>query len=99
MTYYDLGTYKRPITTSSPEAQLWFDRGLNNAHLASIATYFGCVPGFERLLAASGHDLPRFYAAVRELAAQPPAQRKTALCGSAGTPAEPPADASLSAAE
>ncbi|MGD9884361.1 tetratricopeptide repeat protein, partial [Reyranella sp.] len=29
MTYYDLGTYKRPITTSSPEAQLWFDRGLN----------------------------------------------------------------------
>ncbi len=27
--YFDLGTYSRPITTSSPEAQLWFDRGLN----------------------------------------------------------------------
>ncbi len=26
---FDLGTYSRPITTSSPEAQLWFDRGLN----------------------------------------------------------------------
>ena len=26
--YYDLGTYSRPITTSSAEAQLWFDRGL-----------------------------------------------------------------------
>jgi tetratricopeptide (TPR) repeat protein len=28
MTNYDLGKYSRPITTSSPEAQLWFDRGL-----------------------------------------------------------------------
>src|SRR5690242_6925084 len=27
--YYDLGVYKRRITTRSPEAQLWFDRGLN----------------------------------------------------------------------
>ncbi|MFF7857370.1 tetratricopeptide repeat protein [Streptomyces sp. NPDC007904] len=26
--YYDLGTYGRPVTTSSVEAQLWFDRGL-----------------------------------------------------------------------
>ena len=26
--YFDLGTYSRPITTTSPEAQLWFDRGL-----------------------------------------------------------------------
>lgn len=28
MDYYDLGTYSRPVTTSSPEAQTWFDRGL-----------------------------------------------------------------------
>jgi len=27
--YYDLGSYGRKISTSSPEAQLWFDRGLN----------------------------------------------------------------------
>ena len=26
--YYDLGTYSRTITTTSAEAQLWFDRGL-----------------------------------------------------------------------
>ncbi|MFJ7334233.1 hypothetical protein ACIQU3_20540 [Streptomyces sp. NPDC101110] len=26
--YYDLGTYRRPVTTSSADAQLWFDRGL-----------------------------------------------------------------------
>jgi tetratricopeptide (TPR) repeat protein len=29
MEYYDLGPYRRSVTTSSPEAQLWFDRGLN----------------------------------------------------------------------
>ena len=27
--YFDLGTHTRPITTASPDAQLWFDRGLN----------------------------------------------------------------------
>ena len=26
--YYDLGSYSRRITTTSPEAQKWFDRGL-----------------------------------------------------------------------
>jgi tetratricopeptide (TPR) repeat protein len=29
MTYYDLGAYTRSITTNSPDAQLWFNRGLN----------------------------------------------------------------------
>ena len=29
MSYYDLGAYSRQITTTSPEAQTWFDRGLN----------------------------------------------------------------------
>ena len=29
MSYdFDLGSYSRPVTTTSPEAQLWFDRGL-----------------------------------------------------------------------
>ena len=28
MAYYDLGTYSRKVTTTSDEAQLWFDRGL-----------------------------------------------------------------------
>jgi tetratricopeptide (TPR) repeat protein len=26
--YFDLGDHRRPVTTSSPEAQTWFDRGL-----------------------------------------------------------------------
>ncbi len=29
MTYYDLGHHSWPVTTSSAEAQIWFDRGLN----------------------------------------------------------------------
>jgi tetratricopeptide (TPR) repeat protein len=29
MTYFDLGAYGRKVSTTSPEAQLWFDRGLN----------------------------------------------------------------------
>ena len=26
--YYDLGEYRRNVTTSSSDAQIWFDRGL-----------------------------------------------------------------------
>src|SRR5215510_15531712 len=29
MSYFDLGPYGRKVTTSSSDAQLWFDRGLN----------------------------------------------------------------------
>jgi predicted aminopeptidase len=58
----------------------WMARGLNNAQLASIATYYDCVPGFERLLAAQQGDLPRFYAAVRALADKSRAERHAQLC-------------------
>src|SRR5579863_837932 len=58
----------------------WIAAGLNNARLASVATYFDCVPGFERLLAENDHDLPRFYAAVLALAREPRATRHAQLC-------------------
>jgi predicted aminopeptidase len=59
----------------------------NNARLASLATYYECVPGFERLLAGEQHDLPRFYAAARELAKLPREERRSRLCsGSNGAP-------------
>ena len=60
----------------------WISSGLNNAHLASVATYFDCVPGFERLLAREDGDLPRFYAAVRVLAHAPRSERHRQLCAS-----------------
>jgi predicted aminopeptidase len=52
----------------------------NNARLASLATYYDCVPGFERLLAQNDHDLPRFYAAARALARLPRDARRAQLC-------------------
>jgi predicted aminopeptidase len=58
--------------------------GPNNARLASVATYYDCVPGFQRVLAAEDHDLPRFYAAARRLASLPREERRAALCASVG---------------
>jgi predicted aminopeptidase len=55
----------------------------NNARLASLATYYDCVPGFERLLANEQHDLPRFYEAVRALAKLPREERRSRLCSDA----------------
>ena len=58
----------------------WVELGLNNAHLASVATYWQCVAGFERELAAVGGELPRFYVRVRELSRLPEAERRALLC-------------------
>jgi predicted aminopeptidase len=52
----------------------------NNARLASLATYYDCVPGFERLLDSVQRDLPKFYAAVRERAGLSREQRRAELC-------------------
>jgi predicted aminopeptidase len=46
----------------------WIEQGLNNAQLASVATYWQCVPEFERVLREAGGDLTQFYARVRVLA-------------------------------
>jgi predicted aminopeptidase len=59
----------------------WFDEELNNAHLASIATYFTCVPGFQRELKAVGGDLTAFYARVRALAKLDQERRDAIVCG------------------
>jgi predicted aminopeptidase len=59
----------------------WFERDINNAHLASIATYYDCVPGFERELTAAGGDLNAFYRRVRELAKLDQTTRDAAVCG------------------
>jgi predicted aminopeptidase len=58
----------------------WFGSNINNAHLASIATYYNCVPGFERELAAVGGDLNAFYRRVRELAKLNQQQRDATVC-------------------
>jgi predicted aminopeptidase len=53
----------------------WLEQGLNNARLASIATYQDRVPAFQALLRAHGDHLPEFYAEVKRLAKLPSAER------------------------
>ena len=81
---------EEPAVVAGLEA--WLSSGLDNARLASVATYWECVPGFDRLLRSEGGELPRFYAAVRALARLPAAERRTQLCA-AGVQGSPPAAA------
>jgi tetratricopeptide (TPR) repeat protein len=46
--YYDLGSYHRDVETPSPQAQLWFDRGLVWAYAFNHAEAITC---FEKALA------------------------------------------------
>jgi predicted aminopeptidase len=64
----------------------WFAQDINNAHLASIATYFACVPGFERELKAVGGNLTAFYSRVRELAKLDQEHRDSLVCGTPPNP-------------
>ena len=57
----------------------WFDRALNNAHLAAVGTYEDCVPGLTRELEAAG-SLPAFYRRAAALAALPRTQRHADVC-------------------
>jgi predicted aminopeptidase len=59
----------------------WFAEDLNNAYLASVATYYDCVPGFQRELKAVGGDLTAFYARVRALAKLDQETRDAVVCG------------------
>ncbi|TLY96323.1 MAG: hypothetical protein E6K44_01610 [Gammaproteobacteria bacterium] len=73
-------TRRSPPRSRTRDSSAWIAAGLNNARLASVSTYFDCLPGFTRLLAQAGDDLARFYAAARELTRQPRAVRHARLC-------------------
>ncbi len=53
----------------------WFSGPLNNAQLATVASYNDLVPAFARLLEMSEGSLPMFYALVREITRLTPEQR------------------------
>lgn len=76
-----IGDLERRQGVHYPVYDQWIAAGLNNAQLAAVATYYDCVPGFKRLLAAGNGDLTRFYAAVRALASEPRDARHARLCG------------------
>ncbi|HEV2269628.1 MAG TPA: aminopeptidase [Steroidobacteraceae bacterium] len=77
----DIHALERRLAVHAPLYDSWIADGLNNAELASVGTYYDCVPGFERLLRQENGDLPRFYAAARNLAREPAATRDAQLCG------------------
>ena len=52
---------------------------MNNAQLASVATYEELVPAFRALLAREDGDMGRFYAEVRRLAQLDAGARAAAL--------------------
>lgn len=72
----------KPLAQRLPRSRLlrrWTTETLGNAHLASVAAYHDLAPAFRVLLAREGGDLPRFYRAVKKLAALPPAERDARL--------------------
>ena len=82
----DIRALERRLGVRSPLYEEWIDDGLNNAELASVGTYFDCVPGFERLLQREDESLPLFYDAARELAHRPKAMRDIELCSNPAAP-------------
>jgi predicted aminopeptidase len=75
----EMRNIERRTKSGSPYRD-WLEEGMNNADLASIATYYDCVPGFEDMLKQDHGDLRRFYADVRDLAKLPPAERDARVC-------------------
>jgi len=75
----DMRALERRQGVPSPYHE-WLDGELNNAALASVATYYDCVPGFERMLRSVNGDLPRFYADVRALSHLPQVERDARVC-------------------
>jgi len=67
----------------------WFDRTLSNAHLVSAATYYGCVPGLQRVLGEVGGDLPVGEHHALGLARMDKDARALAVCGAVSPPGTP----------
>ena len=57
----------------------FFETGPSNPQLAAVGAYNDLLPAFRALLAREGGDLPRFYSAVRDLAALPRPERDARL--------------------
>ena len=58
---------------------LWMEQGINNARLASVATYHDLVPSFTNLLHNLDDDLTAFYAEVKRMGALSDAKRRAEL--------------------
>ena len=77
----DYETMKRGEWDGFAGYDRWFAQDLNNAHVATVATYTELVPAFRSLLAKNKGDFAAFYRAVKALAARPKAERLKELGG------------------
>jgi len=57
----------------------WMNQGLNNAHLALLATYYDKVPVFQAILNSVNNDLMQFYRTVSDIGDLPEPQREKRL--------------------
>ena len=57
----------------------WFADGLNNAKLVAVNTYRAYLPGFNKLLSASGGNLTVFYGLAEQLRGCTKEQRRDIL--------------------
>lgn len=74
----ELSTLKTATTGKSALDQ-WLTQPLNNAHLASFASYNQLVPAFRSLLTQQQGDMGRFYAAVKAMSSLSAEERKAVL--------------------
>ena len=57
----------------------WFGQELNNAHLASVATYTQLLPAFRGLIRKHGGDMAAFYKEATEIGSLSAAERAKRL--------------------
>lgn len=59
--------------------QSWVTKPINNARINTVSTYRSLVPGFHRLLATCGGDLPKFYRTVADMKSLSKDERRAKL--------------------
>ena len=67
------------LAQGSKHPERWQAVQLNNAQLASVATYTQWVPAFRAVLAQQQGDLPRFYQVVKAMSGLPQSERNAML--------------------
>jgi predicted aminopeptidase len=73
------GTLRAELAQGSKHPERWQTQQLNNAQLASVATYTQLVPAFRALLAQQQGDMAKFYAVVKDMSALPKIERNAVL--------------------
>ncbi len=74
-----LDALRAELAQGSKHPERWRAQQLNNAQLASVATYTQLVPAFRALLAQQQGDMGKFYAVVKDMSALPKLERHAVL--------------------